>query len=117
VISVLKMDASNMQHKSFPRALAFFTPLNNAFRGLPEYIGLSQHGEVQYPLLDMAGIICNLVSHPTHMSELVQAGYPDYIGYCDAGGFGAGGMWFGGWKKLDPIIWRAQWPKDITQML
>jgi hypothetical protein len=35
-------------------------------------------------MLDMAGIIRNLASRPTHVSELVQADEPIYIGYCDA---------------------------------
>jgi hypothetical protein len=68
-------------------------------------------------MLDMAGLIRNLASRPTHVSELVQAEQPDYIGYCDASGFGARGVWFGGRQHLDPIVWRVQWPKDITNAI
>jgi hypothetical protein len=108
-----------LQHAAriLPSARAFFTPLNNALRGLPDYIGLSRHGEVRNALLDMATVIRNLASRPTHVSELVQADSPDYIGYCDASGFGAGGVWFGGQKDLAPIVWRIEWPKDITEAL
>jgi hypothetical protein len=79
-------------HEAVP--ILFFTPLNNALQGLPEYIGLGGHGKVRWALLNMTGIICNLASCPTHISELVQADDPDYIGFCDASGFGAGGVWF-----------------------
>jgi hypothetical protein len=108
-----------LQHAAriLPSARAFFTPLNNALRGLPDFIGLSRTGEVRIALLDIACVIRDLASRPTHVSELVQAEEPDYIGYCDASGFGAGGVWFGGKTKLDPIVWRIQWPKDITGAL
>jgi hypothetical protein len=111
--------AGRLQHAAriLPAARAFFTPLNNALRGLPAFIGLSRHGEVRAALLDIACVIRNLASRPTHVSELVQSENPDYIGYCDASGFGAGGVWFGGSTKLDPIVWRVQWPADITAAL
>jgi hypothetical protein len=91
--------------------------LNNVLHGLPEYIGLSQHGKVQHALLYMAGVIRNLASWPTHVCELVQANKPDYVGNYDASGFCAGGVWFGGCKKLRPIVWRIQWPHNITAAL
>jgi hypothetical protein len=108
-----------LQHAAriLPSAKAFFTPLNTALRGLPTYVGLGRHGEVRWAMLDMAGIIRNLASRPTHVSELVQADEPDYIGYCDASGFGAGGVWFGGRKHLAPIVWRVPWPKDLTNAI
>ena len=108
-----------LQHAAriLPSARAFFTPLNNALRGLPGYIGLSRHGEVRNALLDMTNVVRNLASRPTHVNELVQADNPDYIGYCDASGFGAGGVWFGGQQQLAAIVWRIQWPKDITVAL
>jgi hypothetical protein len=55
-----------------------------------------------------------LASRPTHVNELVQKEL-DYIGYCDASAFGAGGVWFGGNKTLRPIVWRIQWPADVTK--
>jgi hypothetical protein len=108
-----------LQHAAriLPSAKAFFTPLNNALRGLPPFIGLGRHGEVRTALLDIAYVIRNLASRPTHVNELVQADEPDYIGYCDASGFGAGGVWFGGRETMEPIVWRVQWPKDITEAL
>jgi hypothetical protein len=107
--------AGRLQHAAriLPAARAFFTPLNNALRGLPPFIGLSRHGEVRHTLLDIATIIRDLSSRPTHVSELIQ-GPLDYVGYCDASAFGAGGVWFGGAKHLEPIVWRVQWPKDVT---
>jgi hypothetical protein len=111
--------SGRLQHAAriLPSARAFFTPLNNALKGIPKYIGMSCHGEVRHALLNMGHALRNLASWPTHVSKLVQSDHPDYIGYCDASGFGAGGVWFGGQQKLAPIVWRIQWPKDITVAL
>jgi hypothetical protein len=107
--------AGRLQHAAriLPAARAFFTPLNNALKGAPTFIGLPRNGAVRNALLDFAAVIRDLASRPTHVNELVQKTL-DYTGYCDASAFGAGGVWFGAERHLDPIVWRAQWPKDIT---
>jgi hypothetical protein len=96
-----------------PAARAFFTPINWALRGLPSFVGLSRSGEVWHALIDIVAVIRNLASRPTHVSELVQ-GNLAHIGYCDASAFGAGGVWFGGNDKMDPIVWRVEWPHNIN---
>jgi hypothetical protein len=58
-------------------------------------------------------VIKDLASRLTHVSELVQQPI-DYVGYCDASAFGAGGVWFGSKRPLDRIVWRVQWPTDVT---
>ncbi len=63
--------------------------------------------------LDIAAIIQELASRPTHVNEFVQKEL-DYIGYCDASAFGAGGGWFEGTQRLRPVVWRIQWPPDVT---
>jgi hypothetical protein len=107
--------AGRLQHAAriLPAAKAFFTPLNNALKGAPSFIGLSRNGEVRNALLDVAAVIRDLASRPTHVRELVQQTL-GYTGYCDASAFGAGGVWFGAEQRLDPIVWRVQWPKDVT---
>jgi hypothetical protein len=107
--------AGRLQHAAriLPSARAFFTPINNALRGLPAFIGLGRNSPVRRALLDMACLIRDLARRPTHVSELVPQG-PEYTGFCDASAFGAGGVWFGGSKPLEPLVWRVQWPTDIT---
>jgi hypothetical protein len=107
--------AGRLQHAAriLPAARAFFTPINMALRGMPSFVGLCRNGETRHALIDVAAVIRNLAHRPTHVSELVQ-GTLDYAGYCDASAFGAGGVWFGGEQKLAPIVWRVEWPKDIT---
>jgi hypothetical protein len=107
--------AGRLQHAAriLPAAKAFFTPLNNALKGAPAFVGLSRHSEVRHALLDFAVVIRDLASRPTHVNELVQQDL-HYTGYCDASAFGAGGVWFGAGKHLPPMVWRVQWPTDIT---
>jgi hypothetical protein len=104
-----------LQHAAriLPAARSFFTPLNNALKGLPPFIGLSREGQIRITLINITGVIRDLASRPTHVNKLVQ-GLLDYIGYCDASAWGAGGVWFGGCKILHPVVWRVQWPKDVT---
>jgi hypothetical protein len=108
--------AGRLQHAAqiLPAAKAFFTPLNNALKGTPAFIGLGRHSEVRHAILDFATVIRDLASRPTQVTELVQQDL-DYVGYCDASAFGAGGVWFGAQKPLSPIVWRVQWPKDVTE--
>jgi hypothetical protein len=87
--------------------------LYNALKGLPTSISLGRHGEVRHALLDVANVIQNLASRPTHVNELVQQ-LLNYAGYCDASAFGAGGVWFGANLALPPSVWQVQWPSDIT---
>jgi hypothetical protein len=48
------------------------------------------------------------------VSELI-IGELNFIGYCDASAFGADSVCFGGQCMLAPIVWRIQWPQDITK--
>ncbi len=83
-------------------------------RGDPKTISLSAAGEVRATLLDLRQLVMKLSDRPTHVIEILLAGAPDYIGYCDASAFGAGGVWFSGTKPLPETVWRLQWPRDIT---
>jgi hypothetical protein len=94
-----------LQHAAriLPLAKAFLTPLNNALRRLPQFIGLSHHGKVQKNLLNASALIQELVRRSTHVSELTKKD-PNYVGFCDASAFGAGGIWFSGSKYLPPSV-------------
>jgi hypothetical protein len=85
--------ARRLQHVAWilSAAKASFTPLNNALKGTPAFIGLSRHGEVQHAIFDFAPVICNLASRAPQVTELVQQEL-GYIGHCDASAFGAGGV-------------------------
>jgi hypothetical protein len=104
-----------LQHAAriLPSAKAFFTPMNEALRGLPPFIGLSRHGDLRQALLDTGAMIQELARRPTHVSELVPQDF-DFVGFCDASAFGAGGVWFSCNQTLPPSVWRLEFPADIT---
>jgi hypothetical protein len=114
-LSRFRSIAGRLQHAAriLPTARAFFTPLNNALKGLPSFVGLGRHGEVRHALLNIASVIRDLASRPTHVSELVQ-GSLDYASCCDASAWRVGRVWFGGDEELPSIVWRQRWPQDIT---
>jgi hypothetical protein len=95
----LRSLVGRLQHASqiLPAAKAFFTPLNEALQMLPSFVGLRRHGKVRKALLDASALIQELARRPTHVSKLVDR-EADYIGFCDASAFGAGGVWFSGGK-------------------
>jgi hypothetical protein len=107
-----------LQHAAriLPAARSVFTPLNNAMRGLPNWISLGRHKDVREALLDAAALVKDLARRPTHVSELTQKDL-DYMGCCDASAYGAGGVWFGVEKRLHPVVWRVEWPTDIQEQV
>jgi hypothetical protein len=96
-----------------PAAKSLFTPINRALRGEPTVIPIGPKSELRHALIDLRTMLMNLAQRPTHVNELVGLDL-DYIGYCDASAFGAGGVWFSGKSELPPTVWRIQWHADIT---
>jgi hypothetical protein len=92
--------AGRLQHAAriLPAARSFFTPLNNALKGLPSFIGHSREGQICIALIDISRVI---------------QGPLDYIGYCDASAWGAGGVWFG--ESNGPRMSRPPWCPILIQ--
>ncbi len=96
-----------------PSTRGIFSPLNKALKREPATIGLGRDSEVRAALIDMAHLVAQLGSRPTHIHELVPADN-HYVGYCDACNAGAGGVWFSGDLHLDPVVWRVAFPAEIA---
>merc|ERR550539_1666539 len=68
----------------------------------------------------------DIATRPTRIAEVVPLS-ASALGYHDASGIGAGGVWFpdpsltsrmaGPLPCGTPILWRYQWPTDIQQRL
>jgi len=77
---------------------------------------------VHQALDDFLWMLANIKNRPTRIAELVPLS-PSAIGYHDVSSLGAGGVWFPsyliprGTTGNAPILWRIQWPKDITDNL
>ena len=108
--------AGKLQHASFgiPGGSGLFSPIQHAMKDTPEFITLTPL--LRQTLADWSYMINFLKDHPTHISKLVED-YPAFIGYSDACGMGAGGIWCSGTKPLSPFVWQYEWPGDIQQSL
>ena len=78
--------------------------------GDPAFINITE--ELKIILSDWKYFITYLSKHPTSVFQLVQD-YPSYIGYTDACGLGAGGIWTSSIKSIHPVVWKFEWPQDI----
>lgn len=79
-----------------------------------KWIPIKQSSLVWEALTDFATLLRQIGSRPTHCKELV-AGLPSYLGYSDASRDGGGGVWTSGTDKLQPTVWRLEWPDDIKE--
>ena len=48
-------------------------------------------------------------SQPTHLAEIVRQ-EPTHLGFCDASGLGAGGVWLDPARTGQHLVWRLPWP-------
>jgi hypothetical protein len=79
---------------------------------------------VHQAISDFQWMADDIASRPTRIAEIVPL-LPSALGYHDASGQGAGGVWFPsndlnprlGSSQSQPLVWRLQWPKDVTDSL
>jgi hypothetical protein len=79
-------------------------------------VQITRGGDIYQTLTDFDELLRHMSTRPTHCQQLVP-GAPGYIGYCDACGTGAGGVWITGKQHLPPTVWRVEWPPDIQAKL
>jgi hypothetical protein len=99
-----------------PGTKGMFSPINKALRGEPSMIGLGKESEVRAALLDLAVLVKDLCTRPTHVKELIP-GDDHYTGYCDACATGAGGVWISGKAGIRPIVWRVHFDHAISSQV
>ena len=108
--------AGKLQHASFgiPGGSSLFSPIQTAMAGNPAFIHMTD--ELKQILADWRYIIHYMCKNPTSVLQLIME-YPDFVGYSDACGIGAGGVWSSGLKYLQPLMWQFEWPEDIKNAL
>ena len=110
-----------LQHAclAIPNGKGILSPL---FKLLPsEHTREAKRRAIQIPkgsdahaaLQDLLTIMKMVANRPTRCSQLVP-GWPHFVGFCDACKWGAGGIWLSGKQGLHPLVWRVQFPPDIT---
>ena len=98
-----------------PGGKGLLSPLYKTVATAKEWITINK--DTKQCLSDWKTIIREVAARPTSVLELVPR-LPHTIGYVDASGSAAGGVWTSGTQQLQtPIVWRFQWPPEIQQNL
>ena len=97
-----------------PMGKSLLSPAYAAMRNDPATVTITTY--LKQCLQDWSTLLKQLSSRPTHVRELVTS-TPTFVGYVDACAFGAGGVWFSGSAKINPTVWRIQFPKYIIANL
>ena len=105
-----------LMHASFgiPTGQGLMAPLYRAVRGDPAYIKITK--PIKQALRDWKTLLHRVTKNPTSVRQLVEDD-PNYLGWCDACKYGAGGIWIGGSDKLPYVVWRITFPNDVQQRL
>jgi hypothetical protein len=69
--------------------------------------------EIRAAQEDLCLLLRLLESRPVHVHKLV-VDMPCYAGYHDAAAEGAGGIWFLLAHKMQPMVWKLPFPRDVS---
>ena len=108
---------------ALPGARHLFSTMQHAL-SLKSQSRIALSKDVHAALNDFRWMQKDLTNRPTRIAEVIPLN-PCAIGYHDASGQGAGGVWFAnpelhprlGTCPTQPLLWRVPWPKDITSNL
>ena len=102
-------------HLAIPGAISHFYYLQQALtKATPNLAYLSNdfHSEIKY----WKQLVDNMGSRPTYLAEIVQR-LASALGFTDASGLGAGGVWIDPNSDGHNFVWRFEWPEDIRSDL
>ena len=102
-------------HLAIPGAISHFYYLQQALtKATPKvaYLSNNFHTEVRY----WKQLVEEMEWRPTHLAEIVQR-YASALGFTDASGLGAGGVWINPNADGHNFVWRFEWPADIVSDL
>ncbi|KAL7533742.1 hypothetical protein ACHAWF_007944 [Thalassiosira exigua] len=99
-----------------PGGKGLFGPINRLLAIEPSKVFWDRCPDARKAFDDWRQLIRAAAKEPTHTRELV-ADEPDYVGYLDASGEGAGGVWLPANSALAPIVWRFPWPPEVKARL
>ena len=100
-------------HLAVPGAIGHFYHLQKALTtagsGRRAYLTAGFHRDIAH----WTQLTEDVLSRPTALAEVVHR-LPTNMGFCDASGLGAGGVWLDPNNDGQSFVWRLQWPQDIT---
>lgn len=108
---------------ALPGSRNIFSQMQNAL-STPTKTRIALKKGVHQALDDFRWMYSEVSSRPTRIAELIPL-LPSALGFHDASGTGAGGVWFAGDTLVPrkgtvpgaPLLWRFPWPADISSDL
>ena len=98
-----------------PNGAGLLSALYKALQTSANFVTITT--SIAQSLKDWKFLLKLIESRPTSVLELTPD-YPWFIGYTDACNTGVGGVWTDGSSTLpQPVVWRLQWPQDVTQAI
>ena len=70
----------------------------------------------RFELANWGALALQAASQPTHLAEIFRR-EPTHIGFCDALGLGAGGVWLKPARTGQNLVWRHLWSPEIISIL
>ena len=67
-------------------------------------------------IADWKALSLQAASRPMQLAEIVRW-EPTHLGFCDASGLGAGGVWIDPARTDHNLFWRNPWPEEVTAEL
>ena len=67
-------------------------------------------------LADWKALALQAASRQTHLAEIVRQ-EPTHLGFSDAPGLGAGGVWLDPARTGQNLVWQLPWPPEIVANL
>jgi hypothetical protein len=96
-----------------PMGASLLSPCNRILKRKPHVVYLNRNERLLTAVEGCRTLLRESTTEPTRCRQLVT-GWPDYIGFVDASGHGAGGVVIGELSPCVPTIFRWQWPPDVT---
>ena len=109
---------SRLQHAflTVPAGRGLLSPFYAVLALQPPIVFLHTNPKLYNAVCDCRTFLVETISTPTKCRNLVT-GWPDFIGITDASGHGLGGVILGENKAVPPIVFRLQWPEDISSSI
>jgi hypothetical protein len=113
--SEFRTTLSKLQHAflTVPAGRGLLSAFYKILATQPALVYLHTNPNLKNAVLDCRTFLRDTISTPTKCRNLVT-GWPDYVSITDASGHGLGGVIIGENKEVPPVVFRLQWPADIT---
>ena len=109
---------SRLQHAflTVPAGKGLLSAFYAVLAAQPRLVYLHKNRNLYNAVSDCRTFLHESISTPTKCRNLVT-GWPDYVGITDASGQGLGGVIIGENKAIPPVVFRLQWPEDISKSI